>query len=90
MQFVRYNPTLSISKSNDRTDCRKMLFWAHDPRGLCAVKVGSDRQIWVWAAKLTKLIDVLSHWLVEFMRSFTSATSIYFTDQKVAGGARTK
>ena len=64
-----------------------MLFSRHDPRGLCAVKVGSDRQIWVWAAKLTKLMSVLSHWLVQFMRSFTSATSIHFTDQKVAGGA---
>ena len=63
-----------------------MLFSRHDPRGLCAVNVGSDRQIWVWAAKLTKLIAVLSHWLVEFMRSFTSTTSINFTDQKVAGG----
>ena len=51
------------------------------------MNVGSDRRIWVWAAKLTKLIDVLSHWLVEFMRSFTSPASIHFTDQKVAGGA---
>ena len=54
------------------------------------MNVGSDRRIWVWAAKLTKLIAVLSHWLVEFMRSVTSATSINFTDQKVAGGACTK
>ena len=64
-----------------------MLFWYHDPRGLSAVNVGSDRRIWVWAAKLTKLMIVLSHWLVEFMRSLTSATPIHFTDQKVAGGA---
>ena len=64
-----------------------MLFWYHDPRDLCAVNVGSDRRIWVWAAKLTKLMIVLSHWLVQFMRSFTSPTSTHFTDQKVAGGA---
>ena len=54
------------------------------------MNVGSDRQIWVWAANLTKLMSVLNHWLVEFMRSFTSATSIHFTDQKVAGGAYAK
>ena len=90
MQFVRYNPTLSISKSNDRRDCRKVAGGAPDLGGSSAVSVGSDRQIWVWAAKLTKLIAVLSHWLVEFMRSLTSATSINFTDQKVAGGACTK
>ena len=87
MQFIRYNPTLPISKSNDRRDCRKVLFSRHDPRGLSAVNVGSDRRIWVWAAKLTKLMIVLSHWLAQFMRSFTSPTSTHFTDQKVAGGA---
>ena len=67
-----------------------MLFSRQNPWGLSAVNVGSDRQIWVWAAKLTKLMSVLNHWLVEFMRSFTSATSIHFTDQKVAGGAYAK
>ena len=87
MQFIRYNPTLPISKSNDRRDCSKSADSRHDPRGLSAVNVGSDRRIWVWAAKLTKLMIVLSHWLVQFMRSFTSPTSIHFTDQKVAGGA---
>ena len=49
------------------------------------MNVGSDRRIWVWAAKLTKLMVVLSHWLVQFMRSFTSATSTHFTYQKVEG-----
>ena len=51
------------------------------------MNVGSDRQIWVWAAKLTKLMSVLSHWLVEFVRCFTSPASTHFTGQKVAGGA---
>ena len=55
------------------------------------MNVGSDRRIWVWAAKLTKLMIVLSHWLVQFMRSFTSSpTFIHFTDQKLAGGACAK
>ena len=45
------------------------------------------RRIWVWDANLTKLIYVLGHWLVSFSSSCTSATSIHFADQKVAGGA---
>ena len=92
MKFIRYNPTLPISKSNDRRDCRKVAGGAPDLGGSSEVNVGSDRRIWVWAAKLTtsKLMIVLSHWLVQFMRSFTSDTSIHFTDQKVAGGACAK
>ena len=34
------------------------------------MKAVFNRQIWVWAAKLTKLMIVLSHWLVDFHEIF--------------------
>ena len=73
-----------------RRDCRKKLFSRHDPGALCSMKMGARGRFCARGAKLTKLMSVFNHWLVEFMRSFTSATSIHSTDQKVAGGAYAK